>query len=263
MNRKNKSEILFVVSFFSGIIIITFILYPILNTLSWTEPGIIWESLHDKEAINSIFLSIWTATVATLVSFFLGVPFAYLLARKEFRGKNLVESIVNIPVVIPHTVAGICLLTVLSPHNWFGRLLVNANIEVLGTEIAIIIAMAFVGMPFLINSAKEAFTWVSPRMENVSRTLGANQVQTFFLITFSLAWREILSGMILTWARCISEFGAIIILAYHPMIAPTFIYQRFTTHGMMYAIPVTVILIGICLVLFVVLRLLASEKTRG
>ncbi|MDD2443203.1 MAG: ABC transporter permease [Desulfotomaculaceae bacterium] len=263
MNRKNKSEILFVVSFLFGIIIIIFILYPILNTLSWTEPHIIWESLHDKEAINSIFLSIWTATVATLVSFFLGVPFAYLLARKEFKGKNLVESIVNIPVVIPHTVAGICLLTVLSPHSWFGRLLKNANIEVLGTEIAIIIAMAFVGMPFLINSAKEAFTWVSPRMENVSRTLGANQLQTFFLITFSLAWREILSGMILTWARCISEFGAIIILAYHPMIAPTFIYQRFTAYGMMYAIPVTVILIGICLVLFIILRLLASEKTRG
>jgi molybdate/tungstate transport system permease protein len=200
--------------------------------------------------------------VATFIAFLLGVPFAYLLARKNFKGKSLVESIVNIPIVIPHTVAGICLLTVLSPRCWFGRLLTELNIEVLGTQVAIIIAMVFVGIPFLINSAREAFNQVSPRLENVSRTLGANQMETFFLISFPLAWREILSGMILTWARCISEFGAIIILAYHPMIAPTLIYDRFTSYGMMYAVPVAVILIGICLILFILLRFLASQDNK-
>jgi len=250
MGRK-RTEVLFIVSFITGIVILFFIMYPIVNPLFWTKPGIIWQTLKDKE------------TLTTLVSFILGVPFAYFLARKEFKGKSLVESIVDIPIVIPHTVAGICLLTVVSPRCWFGQMLDNLGIEVLGTFTAIVLAMTFVSMPFLINAAKEAFKWVSPRMENVSRTLGANHMQTFFHITFLLAWRDILSGMILTWARAISEFGAVIILAYHPMIAPTLIYERFSTYGMLYAVPVTIILIVICLIIFILLRLVASDLGKG
>ncbi len=257
MNRK-RPELLFAVSQISGLLILFFIMYPIINIVFWTKPGIILEALKDKEVMDSIFLSIGTATLATVISFLFGVPFAYFLARREFKGKSLVESIVDIPVVIPHTVAGVCLLTVLSPRCWFGQMLAKMGIELLGTITAIVVAMTFVSMPFLINAAKEAFQWVSPRMENVSRTLGASHIKTFFYITFSLSWRDILTGMILTWARAISEFGAIIILAYHPMIAPTLIFERFTSYGMMYAVPVTVILIFICLLIFVLLRLVAS-----
>jgi len=94
-------------------------------------------------------------------------------------------------------------------------------------------------------------------MENVSRSLGATQMQTFLGVTFILSWRGILSGMIITWARAISEFGAVIILAYHPMIAPTLIYERFTTYGMKYAIPANIILIVISIIIFVVLRLVS------
>ncbi len=259
---KKRWELLYIFSFVSGIIIIFFTVYPIINTLSWTKPDILWETIKDKEVIQSINLSIWSATLTTIVSFVLGVPFAYFLARKEFKGKSLVESIVNIPMVIPHTVAGICLLTIVSPRNWFGQMLNQMGIEVLGTTVGIVMAMTFVSMPLLINSAKEAFKWVSPHMENVSRTLGANHIQTFFLITFKLAWRDILSGMILTWARAISEFGAVIILSFHPLIAPTMIFARFTTYGMMYAIPVTTILIVICLIIFITLRWVASGKER-
>jgi len=259
---KKRTELIFVISIFTGTIIVLFFMYPIINTLFWTKPGVIWETLGDREVLKTISLSIGAATLTTVVSFILGVPFAYYLARNDFKGKNLVESIVNIPIVIPHPVAGICLLTVISPRRWTGQLLESLGIEVMGTVTAVVIAMTFVSMPYLINAAKEAFQWVSPRMENVSRTLGASHFQTFFLITFSMAWRDILSGMIMTWARAISEFGAVIILAYHPMIAPTLIYERFTAYGMMYAIPVTVILIIICLIVFVLLRLLASNRSR-
>ncbi len=262
MNKK-RTESLFVVSFITGTIIMLFCIYPLISTLFWTEPAIIFDTFRDKQVLESIYLSMGAATITTIVAFILGVPFAYVLARKEFRFKSLVESIVDIPIVIPHPVAGICLLTVISPRSWTGQLMEKAGIEVLGTVAAIVLAMTFVSMPFLINAAKEAFKWVSPRMENVSRTLGANHTQTFFLITFSLAWRDILSGMILTWARAISEFGAVIILAYHPMIAPTVIYERFTAYGMMYAVPVAVILIILCLIMFIILRLLASTHREG
>jgi molybdate/tungstate transport system permease protein len=94
----------------------------------------------------------------------------------------------------------------------------------------------------------------------VARTLGASPWQTFWRVSFPLAWRSILSGMILMWARGLSEFGAVVILAYHPMIAPVLLYERFESFGLTYARPVAAIVIVICLVAFVVLRLIAQKK---
>lgn len=258
--HNKKTETLYIFSIISGIIILFFIIFPIANTLSWTKPDILLQAILDNEVMDAMYLSIICAALATLVSFFLGVPFAYLLARRNFKFKSLIESIVNVPIVIPHTVAGICLLTILTPRSFLGRFIQKLGLEIIGSKIGIVLAMTFVSMPLLINSAKEAFKWVSPRIENVSRSLGATHTQTFFLITFRLAWRDILSGMILTWARAISEFGAVIIIAYHPMIAPTLIYERFTTYGMSYAIPVTTILIILCLIIFIALRLISHGR---
>lgn len=257
-----KTELLYLFSMISGIIILLFIVYPIVNTFNWTNKKLIIDALHDREVMNTIFLSMKCAAYAMIIAFILGVPFAYFISRHNFYFKNLLESIIDIPMVMPHTVAGIALLTVLSPKSILGKLLHSYNIDILGTETAIVIAMTFVSMPLMINSAKEAFKWISPRLENVSRSLGATHLQTFFIITFRLAWRDLLSGMIITWARAISEFGAVIILAYHPMIAPTLIYERFATYGIMYAIPVTVILIIISLVIFVLLRLVSLNNRK-
>jgi molybdate/tungstate transport system permease protein len=243
-------------------LILAFIIYPIVNTFTWTNWELLLDTLKDREVLRIVFRSIRTATVATVIAFLLTVPFAYYVVRHEFRFKRLIESIIDIPMVMPHTVAGIALLTVLSPKSSFGRFLIDHGIEVLGTEVAIIIAMLFVSMPLMFNTAKEAFKWIPERLENVSRTLGATHFQTFVAITFPLGWRDILSGMILTWARAISEFGAIIILAYHPMIAPTLIYERYTTYGMNYSVPVTVILLVISLLIFVALRLISVKNYR-
>jgi molybdate/tungstate transport system permease protein len=215
------------------------------------------EALKDKNTMEIIFRSVRTASITTSVSALFSVPFAYYVMRHEFKLKKIIESIVDIPLVLPHTVAGIALLTVLSPKSFFGRFLVNHRIEVLGTEIAIIIAMTFVSLPLMFNASKEAFKWIPPRMEHVSRSLGASHWSTFLRITIPLASKDLVSGMIITWARAISEYGAIIILAYHPMIAPTLIYERYTTYGMFYAIPITVILLLLSLMLFVIMRVLS------
>lgn len=254
--RKNTEKI-FIFSMITGFIVIFLSTYPIISTLFWTKPSVLLETLHDKQVLDAICLSLLSATLTTLIAFILGVPFAYLLARKNFKGKELIESIIDIPIVIPHTVAGICLLSAISPRFYLGKLLEKLGIEFMGTLAGIVLAMTFVSMPLLINAAKEAFRWVPERLENVSRTLGASHTKTFFLVTFRLAWRDILSGMIMTWARAISEFGAVIILAYHPMIAPTLIYERFTTYGMMYAVPVTTILIFFCLLIFIFIRVIS------
>lgn len=253
----SRPEIIYIIAAITGIIILLFNVFPIINTFYWTDSETLIETLFDREVIASIWLSVKCASITTIIAFLLGIPLAYYLARHEFRLKALIESLIDIPMVIPHTVAGICLLTVLSPRSIVGQFLEQNNIETLGTEIGIVIAMLFVSMPLLIDAAKDAFKWVPTRIENVSRSLGANQVQTFFGITFVLSWRGILSGMIITWARAISEFGAVIILAYHPMVAPTLIYERFTTYGMKYAIPANIILISISIIIFIVLRLIS------
>ena len=253
----NRTEFIYIVAAITGFIILFFNVFPILNTFYWTDIETLKETVVDVEVLNSIWLSVKTASITTLVAFVLGIPLAYYLARHEFKVKGLIESLIDIPMVIPHTVAGICLLTVLSPRSPIGRFLEENQIEALGTEVGIVLAMLFVSMPLLIDAAKDAFKWVPTRMENVSRSLGANQIRTFSGITFILSWRGILSGMIVTWARAISEFGAVIILAYHPMIAPTLIYERFTTFGMKYAVPANIILIFISIIIFIVLRVVS------
>jgi len=127
----------------------------------------------------------------------------------------------------------------------------------------IIIAMMFVSIPFLVNSAKNGFEKVDVRLENVARTLGASPWQTFFRVSLPLAWRSIFTGSVMMWARGISEFGAVLILAYHPMIAPILVYERFEEYGLDYARPVAVILILVCLVFFIGLRSLAYRGERA
>ncbi|GAH16287.1 unnamed protein product, partial [marine sediment metagenome] len=117
------------------------------------------------------------------------------------------------------------------------------GIQFVDSMAGIVIAMLFVSIPFLIDSAKEGFKKVDVRLEKVARSLGASPWQAFFKISLPLAWRSIVAGNIMMWARGISEFGAVLILAYHPMIAPVLVYERFETYGLDYARPVAVLLI--------------------
>jgi molybdate/tungstate transport system permease protein len=187
----------------------------------------------------------------------LGVPLAYLLSRYNFPGKRVLEGIVDIPVVVPHTAAGIALLFVFGRNFLIGKAFGGLGISFIDSLAGIVIAMLFVSVPFLINSAKEGFNKVDLRLEKVSRSLGASAWQTFTRITLPLTWRSILSGNIMMWARGISEFGAVIILTYYPMTAPTLIYERFQTLGLSYSQPVAAILIMVCVIAFIVLRWLA------
>ena len=258
----NKVEKLYIFSVFSGFIVLFFVAFPIINTFSWTEFNLVVNAVRDPVTVKTIFRSMKTATITTAICAILTIPFAYFVVRHDFKYKKLMESIIDIPMVMPHTVAGIALLTVLSPKSFMGRFLSDNGIEVLGTEAAIVIAMSFVSIPLMFDASKEAFKWISPRMENVSRSLGASHWSTFVRITIPLASRDIVSGMITTWARAISEYGAVIILAYHPMIAPTLIYERYSNYGMLYAVPMAVILLIISLAIFVILRLVSNNKFR-
>lgn len=245
-----------------GVLLSLFVLLPLLSTIVATEPALLWETMLDPEVRGAILLSLQAALVATLIALVLGVPLAYLLARYEFPGKQLVEGVVNLPMVIPHSAAGIALLMVFGRQRPLGVLFSLLGLRFVAARPGIVIAMLFVSLPLLVNAAREGFAAVDPRLENVARTLGASPWIAFWRIALPLAWRNILSGAILMWARGLSEFGAVIVLAYHPMTAPVLLYERFESFGLAYARPVATLMILLCLVIFVVLRLVADRRRK-
>jgi len=257
-----KREPFFWITISCGLVIMAFILLPLIQMMGAPSVGMLIETIQDKDVVRSIWLSIYTAGLAALISFFLGTPLAYLLARSNFRGKRLVEGIIDLPIVIPHPVVGIAILSVAGRNHWIGQFLSELGIRVMGSVTGIVVVLTFVGMPFYLNATKNGFEGISPRLERVSRSLGASMFSTFFRITFPLAWRSMLIGLIMCCARAISEFGAVVIIAYHPMVASVMIYERFEAYGLKYSQPVAVWLVTICLTLFLILRILALPKTR-
>ncbi|MBE3582266.1 MAG: ABC transporter permease [Thermoanaerobacteraceae bacterium] len=244
-----------------GGLVLTFLLYPLLHAFLTTDPSLLAYSFRDGEVVASLVTSFKTAAMAAATATITGVPFAYLLARRDFRGKGLLEGIINLPVVIPHTVAGILLLMAVSPRTRLGSLLQRAGVEFIESSAGITTAMLFVSFPLLINAARDAFARVPVRLEEVARTLGAGPLAVFFTVTLPLAWRGVLTGIILTWARAVSEFGAVVILAYHPLTAPVLIYERFQSHGLARAQPIAVLLLMVSLVVFVLVRLAAGGES--
>lgn len=240
-----------------GSCVVLFVVAPLASMVLATSLTDLTQAALNKEVTDSIKLTLAAALFATVFSAAAGVPLAYLLARKSFVGKSILLAVIDLPIIIPHSAAGIALLTVIGRHSVIGRLFGKG---LAGTAAGIAIAMAFVSLPFLVNAAHQAFAAVDIRLEKAARTLGASQCRVFFTISLPLAWRGILSGMILMWARAISEFGAVVIIAYHPMTTPVMVFQRFNDYGLSSARSVAVLLILICVSLFVVLRLLARPK---
>ncbi|MBN2239061.1 MAG: ABC transporter permease [Dehalococcoidales bacterium] len=256
---KNRLTVTFVLL---GLLIFLFVVVPLGKMIvsSVSDAGILWDTIMDPTVTGAIGLTLWAALIATFTGFILGVPLAYVLARTNFPGKRLVEGLIDVPIVVPHSAAGIALLFVFGRRYFVGQFFENLGIEFVDSMAGIVIAMLFVSIPFLIDSAKEAFRKVDVRLEKVARTLGASPWQAFFKVALPLSWRGILSGGIMMWARGISEFGAVVIIAYHPMIAPVLVYERFETYGLNYARPIAVILIIVSIVVFILLRTLAQGR---
>ena len=219
-------------------------------------PGLV-AVMHNRSVLASISLSLYAGLLATLFAILLGVPTGYILARHEFPGKRLVESIIDVPVVVPHTVAGIALLTVFGSQGLIGAPL-QGYIQFRDALPGIVVAMLFVSLPFLTNSAREGFKSVDPRLENAARSLGAPLWKAFFLVTLPLSARYLLVGAVMTWARAISEFGAVVMIAYYPMIGPTLIYDRFLSYGLSASRPIAVLLILITLSIFLIIRIFSA-----
>ncbi len=236
-----------------------FIIAPILHIFIKVSAERLIETLKDQAVWKAIFTSLWGALWATILGCLLGVPLAYLLARSEFKGKSFVESIINLPVAIPHVAAGIALLSLLNPRTTVGKFFSLFHITFTDTIYGVIIAMLFVSLSFVIGAAITGFDNVEEDIEMVSRSLGASPSYTFWHITLPLAFPAILRGAVLAFARSISEVGALLVIAYYPKTAPIIMLDRFEQYGLTSARPVTVLVIVVSLILFFVLFYLSKR----
>ncbi len=237
-----------------------FIIAPLVSMFLHTSFPELLETLSDEAVQESIGTTLFAAFVASFGIGILSIPFAYFLARKDFTGKSIILGIIDLPIVIPHTAAGIALLGFISKDSFVGSLTGKIGLNFTGHTSGIIIAMAFVSIPFLLHAAHNGFQAVPKRLETAAASLGASPARVFFSISIPLAKREIISGLVMMFARGMSEFGAIVIIAYHPMVTPVMIYERFSAFGLHYARPVAVLFVAVSLLAFVLLRRIAGRK---
>lgn len=260
MNRRSALDIFFSLA---GGVVLLFLVAPLASTFFRTTPASFWDTLRDPEVLAAIRLTFFAALSAVAFGLLTGVPLAYLFARRSFPGKRLLEAIVNLPLVIPHTAAGVALLLVFGREGFFGKAFAPFGITFTDTAAGIIVAMAFVGMPFLVNMGREAFAQVDPEYELAAMTDGASHWQAFYHVTMPQAWRGVMTGALMMWARGVSEFGAVVILAYHPKVVPVLVYERFEGFGLAAAQPLALLLILCALLVFVLINTAGRSRDSG
>lgn len=238
--------------------LIAFIVLPLVRLGASSTPGSVRAAAANSQVRDAVLLSLQDAAITAVIATVLGVPLAYLLARRLIPLPGLVQAIVDLPLAVPHTVAGIALLFAFGRTGWIGQPASHIGISFYGTQWGIVAAMLFVSVPFAVNSSRVAFEAIDPDLERAARSLGATPEYAFRRITLPLALRGVFTGAILVYARAIAEFGAVVIIAYYPVTAPVEIYNLFLQSGLTQAASAAVLLLLVSLSTFLILRTLAA-----
>lgn len=185
-----------------------------LAALLWRTPlAEMGENLRRTGVGQAIRLSLWTSLITVLLTFALGTPVAYLLARPHFRGRNLLDTLIDLPTVLPPAVAGVALLMAFGRRGLVGGVLADWGIAPTFTPAAVIMAQLFVSGSLYVKSAATGFAHVEKELEEAARLDGAEEWAIFRYLLLPLSRGSVLTGLILTWARALGEFGATIIFA--------------------------------------------------
>ncbi len=248
------------VCYLFGSVLVAVVLFPLVAlAVSCSAPTLLAVG-SDAEVLDAVRTSMVSATVTTLLAFLFGVPFSYAFARSSFRGKRYVDMLIDLPILVPQTVVGISFMLLLGPRTSAGRLLKEwTGLSVSGTMLGIVLAQTFVSAPFMLRSLISGFSAIDERLEKASRTLGAGPFSTFVRVSLPLASGAMWAGVVLTWARAVSEAGALFILAYHPYTVSILVHERFSRYGIREASPVAVFFLLACLGAFLALRFLQSS----
>lgn len=195
------------------ILAMTFIALPVIALFLKSPLDTTLRSLHDPVVLDALRLSLTTSAVTTIVVVIMGTPIAYVSARFHYFGKELADSLIDLPVIMPPAVAGIALLMAFGRMGIVGQYMNAFGISIAFTTLAVIIAQVFVSSPFYIRQARTSFEDVDLAFENAARTLGASRFYTFFNVIIPIAINGLISGAIMAFARSLGEFGATMMFA--------------------------------------------------
>ncbi len=243
--------------------LLLFLALPVVAMFLRTPPAQLLTNLGEGQVIQAISLSMLTTFITLAVTIMFGTPVAYLLARYDFPFRRAIDTLLDLPTVLPPSVAGVALLMAFGRRGLVGEWLEIWDIHIAFTQIAVVLAQTFIAAPFYVKAATLGFANVSRDLEQAAALDGADSRQVFRHITLPLAWTALLSGAVMTWARALGEFGATIIFAGNypgrTQTMPLAIYIGFEL-DLDVALTLSVILVGCSfLVLMVVKGLLQRE----
>lgn len=210
---KGDSSLPSLIVLFLFLIIVIYISLPVISLFIRISPGSLAGALNDTMVTEALKLSLITSLITTFIVVIAGTPVSYINARCNYPGKELIDTVIDLPVVLPPAVAGIALLMAFGRRGVLGQYMDLFGIDIAFTTIAVILAQVFVASPFYIRQARTSFEDIDRSYENAARILGASNIHTFFCITVPIAMNGLISGAILTWARALGEFGATIMFA--------------------------------------------------
>jgi molybdate transport system permease protein len=195
------------------IAIVTYLVLPLVSVFITKSPTLLWEKLNDSMAYQALMLSLKTTIISIAFIVIFCTPLAYRLAKSEFPGKKALEVVLKMPIVAPTAVVGVGLLLVFGQRGILGGTLSLFGIEIPFTAIAVVMAQIFMASPFYLNTARQSFEAIDDQLLAVSRTLGVSPWKTFCRVTLPLAFPGLLTGVALSWALALGEFGATMMFA--------------------------------------------------
>jgi sulfate transport system permease protein len=232
-------------------------------------PERFWHAVTAPRVLAALRLSFGAALIAASVDAVFGFIIAWALTRRRFPGRRFFDAIVDLPFALPTAVAGIALTTLYSSHGWIGRLLEPLGIKVAYTPLGIIVALMFVGLPFIVRTLQPVLADLDRELERAAETLGASRLQTFRWVVLPTIWPALLTGCALAFSRSVGEYGSVIFIAGNrPMvseIAPLLIVTKLEQYqyGEATAIAVTMLLLSFAMMLIINgLQLWAQRRQR-
>jgi sulfate transport system permease protein len=195
-----------------------------LGVMLWFTAGLGWSGFFDiilrPRVLGDLFVSLWTAFVASFVNVFAGLLVAWVLTRYRFPGRRLADALVDLPFALPTAVAGIALSSLYAPHGWLGSLLAYIGVQVAFNPAGIVVAMIFISLPFIVRTVQPVIQDLEVEQEEAASLMGATPLQIFWRISLPAILPSLVTGFALALARCLGEYGSIIFIAGNkPMVS--------------------------------------------
>ena len=226
-------------------------------TLTWEA---FWSAVTAPRVLASYRLSFGAALIGASINAVFGLLVAWVLARYTFTGKKIVDALVDLPFALPTAVAGIALVAIYSSNGWIGSFLEPLGVKVAYTPLGVIVALTFIGLPFVVRTVQPVLQDLDAGLEEASATLGANRWQTFRRVIFPAVWPALLTGFTLAFARAVGEYGSVIFIAGNmPMVSeitPLIIITKLEQFDYAGATAIAVVMLGASFILLLLINLL-------